>query len=132
MRILADAAEDEGNTTLASGWRWLADNKKWPSQVHARPSNTSRKAVWGFHWIGIRRKSAELIDEAALINAPSRDYLPSELIECLRKCELVSTRLTGSGGWLHLLCESEGTLLKLTAQAAGEWLASQQKKESEA
>ena len=30
MRIIADAAEDAGEHLLAAGWRWLADNRKWP------------------------------------------------------------------------------------------------------
>lgn len=31
MRGLADAAEDQGNHPLAKGWRWLADNRRWPA-----------------------------------------------------------------------------------------------------
>jgi hypothetical protein len=30
LRGLADAAEDEGDDLLALGWRWLADNRRWP------------------------------------------------------------------------------------------------------
>jgi hypothetical protein len=30
LRGLADAAEDEGTPDLARGWRWMADQRKWP------------------------------------------------------------------------------------------------------
>jgi hypothetical protein len=33
MRLLADAAEDQGEEALAAGWRWLADNRKWPMSL---------------------------------------------------------------------------------------------------
>jgi hypothetical protein len=33
MRLLADAAEDQGREVLAVGWRWLADNRKWPMSL---------------------------------------------------------------------------------------------------
>jgi hypothetical protein len=33
MQGLADAAEDQGEEALAAGWRWLADNRKWPMSL---------------------------------------------------------------------------------------------------
>jgi hypothetical protein len=41
MRMLAVAAEDEGKQALALGWRWLADNRKWP-----------RSLKYGYHAFG--------------------------------------------------------------------------------
>ena len=29
MRVIADAADDAGDQQLATGWRWLADNRRW-------------------------------------------------------------------------------------------------------
>jgi hypothetical protein len=33
LRVLADAAEEAGEPKLAAGWRWLADNRKWPNEM---------------------------------------------------------------------------------------------------
>jgi hypothetical protein len=33
MQVIADAAEEGGDGQLAAGWRWLADNRKWPEEM---------------------------------------------------------------------------------------------------
>jgi hypothetical protein len=33
LRELADEAEERGEADLAAGYRWLAENKKWPGQT---------------------------------------------------------------------------------------------------
>ncbi len=33
MRQLADEAEERGATAEAKGWRWLAENERWPSSL---------------------------------------------------------------------------------------------------
>ncbi len=33
MYQLADEAEERGATTEAKGWRWLAENEKWPNAL---------------------------------------------------------------------------------------------------
>jgi hypothetical protein len=43
MVVLADAAEEKGDAALAAGWRWLADNRKWPDE-EAWAEN------WGEYW----------------------------------------------------------------------------------
>lgn len=34
LRALADDADERGQDTLAAGWRWLAENRYWPSGTH--------------------------------------------------------------------------------------------------
>jgi hypothetical protein len=40
MKVLGDIVEEGGDPVAARGWRWLAENRKWPSRMPGR----------GFYW----------------------------------------------------------------------------------
>ena len=125
MRILADAAEDEGNTTLAVGWRWLAKHHCWPRSTSARFEGRYYSGC--FEWEGYPGKDEDWAEENVTSEngwyVPVSYSLPSGI--ALRiKSPLVKLGRR-SETFPRLLCRSKTTLLELTAQAAGEWLASQ-------
>jgi hypothetical protein len=48
MNQLADLADDEGNATLARGWRWLANNRKWPAHHGKGPGGGGEPFYYAF------------------------------------------------------------------------------------
>jgi hypothetical protein len=142
MGILADSAEDEGNTTLASGWRYLAEHHKWPTTTacpkQGRPKG-NRSRVW-YEWItGMELTPRESAGEHTL---PVEVYdrmreLRTEYQDYAQHFARFGHHRTDDAydPWRthvdSLLCDDLAAQLQLAARAAGEWLASQQKKESE-
>jgi len=130
MRILADAAEEEGNPTLAAGWRWLAEHKYWPDQI-AHWMGTPRKLTICFRWsVWDSNPRASFNIEAVLSRHGNITSLPMPVLRLVKSPLVKIVERENDFYPLSLLCESPITLLELTAKAAGEWLASQ-KKESE-
>jgi hypothetical protein len=50
MYALADLAEEEGDPELANGWRWLADNQRFPSYRRWFPEDHLRGLEDGYEW----------------------------------------------------------------------------------
>jgi hypothetical protein len=50
MRVLADAAEDAGDAPLAAGWRWLADNQRWPNENYKPFGEAEKVAIERMPW----------------------------------------------------------------------------------
>lgn len=48
LKALADAAEEEGENDLSVGYRWLAENNKWPEYI-------SDDEPPGYRWWGAGR-----------------------------------------------------------------------------
>jgi hypothetical protein len=69
MRVLADAAEEQGNEALALGWRWLADNRKWPDEYGWSGGTVGYWSSFAPH-LGGEAKSHDLPEE--LFDAISR------------------------------------------------------------
>jgi hypothetical protein len=116
MRILADAAEDEGNATLAAGWRWLADNKRWPRVNYLRRQQSHYSHY--YEWEAVVGDDA-YIDEGHALHVRFRDLigrLPNYSFQHIG-CEFCITR------FVRL------PLLEAAALAAGEWLQSQKKEQ---
>src|SRR5262245_7627860 len=40
MKLLADESEERGETDLAAGWRWMADNERWPETARSLRQRT--------------------------------------------------------------------------------------------
>jgi hypothetical protein len=118
MRILADAAEDEGNPTLAAGWRWLADNRRWP----LRTRNLPNRGVTKPRHRGVYYLWSTWSNYPSVVLAPE-DHLPVSIADLIESPHVTKD-------YFHsgvVACDSLTTLLELTAQAAGEHLAAQRK-----
>lgn len=90
MQVLADALEDEGNTSLSEAYRWAAKHKKWPFQrtsrtitVASRFNDTGRmfeevtRKVWD--WEGEHR------DARVLAKVPVTAHLPKKVYTAIRR-----------------------------------------------
>lgn len=57
MNLIADKAEEEGDEELAAGWRWLAENRSWPTFriEHPTPSQERKgfKPIVQWFWAGV-------------------------------------------------------------------------------
>lgn len=94
MRELADEAEERGDEVMALGWRWLANNKKWP---YVQIDEDAEDDVW----IGIYA----WYDQDGI---PDENSLPKEYLP------------TKSGGWIQH--EDVVNLLEITARYIGKKL----------
>jgi hypothetical protein len=109
MRIIADAAEEAGDDQLARGWRWLADNRKWPEENPPGPSG-----AWSFSWYN------RPLGRPGRPPGPERqDELPREVYGGLT----VNSKRAGKGSMLTY-CQPLRVALEAAARAASEWLAS--------
>jgi hypothetical protein len=127
MRILADAAEEEGNLTLAAGWRWLAEHQYWPEQT-ADWMGAPRKLTKCFKWSAWDSHARTNINIDVLLSRHGNTIsLPMPVLRLVKSPLVELVKRENDFYQLSMLCESPITLLELTAQAAGEWLASQKK-----
>jgi hypothetical protein len=106
MLVLADWAEEEGNTTLARGWRWLADKHRWPGQT---TRTEDRRTIPYHYW-----QPSPRFDEDTHFEC----VLPGPIIRLMRRRKQITYYER------RVMCESRRVLFELTAQVVGRWLSS--------
>jgi hypothetical protein len=127
MRVIADAAEEEGDPVEAAGWRWLADHGRWPSEETAYFGKREGRSQ------GETTSTGWKASYAAAFNHPSgweRDgygapcnHLPRPVVRLVKEIvkELKEKELTGRrydpGDRLP-----SPVWLAAAARAVGEWL----------
>ncbi len=124
MRMLADAAEDCGDMTLAKGWRWLADNKRWPDHANIwetslPPTHRRRQQVVFLGWRFLRELHA---GAPLLLKRLPSDWLPFDLL--VRLNDLYRDGGESWGGRVDDDSPLLGVVLDITAECVGDWLAS--------
>jgi hypothetical protein len=120
MRVLADAAEDNGDPVLAAGWRWLADNRKWPGADALGEGET-------FYWRAVRHEDQssygpDVLPWGAFQRLPVRATNPRARTALLLKYMARPDPEAPEDFYNAVpLCLPEA--LEMTARAVGEWLA---------
>lgn len=83
MKALADAAEEDGEQEMALGWRWMAENKKWPAS-----GDLIDHVDYGFYIVGRPQDAHSPPDTIpADTISTTRTYWPvsNSLKECLTR-----------------------------------------------
>jgi hypothetical protein len=107
MMLLADAALDRGDHDLAAGWRWLAENGKWPLAMNRSGGWYEGYGVWGAAPFGGNEHVP-----ARNTKPPTPHVLPAGLLRKLRR------RVTGDG---RKRLPSFPEAMDATARLVGEW-----------
>ena len=108
MRVLADEADDAGEPWLAAGWRWLAENRKWPWWVNVPPDGPLR---WGWS-LTSGPPSARLPDGARAFYPDGEKPGKKKRYDTLEECLLAGA--VAAGKWL----ESEAVKAEAKKQEA--------------
>jgi hypothetical protein len=113
--VIADAAEDQGDQALADGWRWLADNRRWPTPEFGLddPARARREFYSVFGWRGSRRPAWKG-DTLRL----GENFLPHAVCLRLRK-QAKAIEEDDALRWPETVLENLG----MAARAVGQWLA---------
>jgi hypothetical protein len=107
MRLIADTCEEMGQSEEAAGWRWLADNKRWPSSRSRR----GHPVLYGFSF----RRDEDFFDFGTKLNGVR--------IKSKYEHELPNSIYHRFYTWERKLEESIDQVLRTTAVAVGKWLA---------
>lgn len=66
MSQLADEAEEAGEESVAKAWRWLRDNRKWPTPRSTRHDKAFTKSAWGWVLTASSLRKAKIYSSSSL------------------------------------------------------------------
>jgi hypothetical protein len=82
MSQLADEAEERGEQYLAEAWRWMRDNRKWPSPRHAPQDKAGQRSLWGWNFRGQSMKKSLHYGHSTLpilLLDPDKHYMKNKM-----------------------------------------------------